>query len=60
MMAETLYNTWVDQKIFNVGYHYYLRPEESIIGINKLLGKEFTEQIDLFYNYPDCRTIRIQ
>lgn len=53
------FNPWADQKIFEVGYHYYLRPEEAVIGINKFLGQQFLEQIDSFYNYPDCRTVTI-
>jgi dTDP-4-amino-4,6-dideoxygalactose transaminase len=54
------YNLWADQKVFEVGYHYYLRPEESIIGINKLLSHTFVEQVDSFYNYPDCKTLEIK
>lgn len=53
------YSPWADQKVFNVGYHYYLRPEEAIVGLNKLRNSEFIEQIESFYNYPDCRKITI-
>lgn len=53
------YDRWPDQKTFRVGYHYYMRPEEAIIGLNKLNKEDFTIQKDKFYNYPDCRNIQI-
>ena len=53
------YSPWVTQKRFKVGYHYYLRPEECVVGLNLLEQKQFTEQIDSYYNYPDCREIEI-
>ena len=53
------YSPWSSQKEFTVGYHYYLRPEECIIGLNLLKKQQFTEQIDKYFDYPDCRTITI-
>ena len=50
----------IDQEEFEVGYHYYMRPEECVTGINLLTSNTFTEQIDQFYNYPDCRKIIIK
>jgi dTDP-4-amino-4,6-dideoxygalactose transaminase len=50
---------WDSQKEFEVGYHYYMRPEDCVTGLNLLDQKQFTEQIDSYYNYPDCRNIRI-
>lgn len=53
------YSPWVTQQKFRVGYHYYLRPEECVTGLNLLQNQQFTEQIDSYYNYPDCRQIEI-
>ena len=54
------YSPWDKQTIFEVGYHYYLRPEECIIGLNLLENHQLTEQLDKYFNYPDCRTIQIR
>jgi dTDP-4-amino-4,6-dideoxygalactose transaminase len=54
------FSPWIDQKEFNVGYHYYMRPEEAVEGLNKLNTKTFTIQDKKFYNYPDCRKIIIR
>jgi len=53
------FSPWADQEIFEVGYHYYMRPEEAVIGLSKLQARNFTQQLDKYYNYPDCRTITI-
>jgi len=52
-------HSWDFQKDFEVGYHYYLRPEDCVTGLNLLDQRIFVEQIEKHYNYPDCRTIRI-
>lgn len=53
------FSPWADQIEFEVGYHYNLRPEEAIIGLNLLRQHSFTPQLEHFYNYPDCRTLKI-
>jgi dTDP-4-amino-4,6-dideoxygalactose transaminase len=53
------FSPWSEQKVFRVGYHYYLRPEECVVGLNLLESQQFTLQQDKFYNYPDCRNIII-
>lgn len=53
------YSPWSEQKNFTVGYHYYLRPEECIIGLNLLRNQQFTPQLEKYFNYPDCREITI-
>lgn len=53
-------HSWNQQKNFEIGYHYTLRPEDCVIGINLLEQRNFIEQIDKHYDYPDCRTITIQ
>jgi dTDP-4-amino-4,6-dideoxygalactose transaminase len=52
-------HTWATQKEFNIGYHYYLRPEDCVTGLNLLSQRDFIQQLDRYYNYPDCRTITI-
>jgi hypothetical protein len=47
------------QKNFEIGYHYYLRPEDCVTGLNLLEQGNFVEQLDKHYNYPDCREIII-
>ena len=50
---------WVTQKEFTVGYHYYMRPEECVEGLNLLNNRKFTLQLDKHFDYPDCRLIEI-
>ena len=54
------FSYWPDQKKFKLGFHYYLRPEECIKGLNLLQTQQFTNQIEKYYNYPDCREIDIE
>jgi len=53
------YNPWIDQGEFDLGFHYYMKPEDCVTGLNLLLDKKFTEQKPEFYNYPDCRELVI-
>jgi dTDP-4-amino-4,6-dideoxygalactose transaminase len=48
---------WEDQKTFNIGYHYMMRPEECVNGINKLNSNE----VCMTYNhtYPNLSNINI-
>jgi len=51
---------WEDQKTFDVGYHYMMRPEDAVIGLNKLANGEITDLGGKGYkNYPDLREITI-
>lgn len=51
---------WSAQKTFAVGYHYYLRPEDCVTGMNILQSGKFTKQTrDQHYNYPDCSKLTI-
>jgi hypothetical protein len=36
-----------------------MRPEECIAGLNMLDSNQLIAQIDSYYNYPDCRKIKI-
>lgn len=54
------YKPWITQGKFTVGYHYYMRPEDCVTGLNLLHSKQFTPQIEEFYNYPDCRKLVIE
>lgn len=54
------YPNWIDQEIFEPGFHYYLRPEECIIGMNLLSSRSFIFQTnDMFLRYPNCSTLKI-
>lgn len=54
------FKPWADQKKFRLGFHYYMRPEECITGLNMLKNKEFNYNQEKFYNYPDCRLLTIE
>lgn len=51
------YNKWEHQKTFAVGYHYMMRPEEAIKGLN-LLEENKLNPLDQ-HKYPDLRKINI-
>jgi len=54
------FDRWIDQKEFVVGYHYMMRPEDAVIGLNKLANNEITDLGDKGYkSYPDLREITI-
>jgi dTDP-4-amino-4,6-dideoxygalactose transaminase len=53
------YKPWATQGEFKMGFHYYMRPEDCVTGLNLLHNKQFTKQVPEFYNYPDCRTLNI-
>ena len=53
------YPNWIEQKQFELGFHYYLRPEECVIGYNMLDSRSFLPQTDAMFAYPDCRNITI-
>lgn len=47
---------WQDQKIFHVGYHYKMNPEEAMIGLDKLGGVDPSPK---YHEYPDLRRCKI-
>ena len=52
---------WIDQKEFNLGFHYKLNPDECIRGLDKL--REYVNNGDYTpknVEYPDCRQITIK
>jgi dTDP-4-amino-4,6-dideoxygalactose transaminase len=51
---------WIEQKEFQVGYHYYMRPEECVTGLNLLAEKKFTTQQDKHFDYPDVSSVSIE
>jgi len=53
------HSPWEKQKVFHAGYHYMMRPEECVEGLNKLEANDFTEQLDKYYEYPECKDIHI-
>lgn len=54
------YKPWASQGQFNIGFHYYMKPEDCVTGLNMLLDKQFTKQVSEYYNYPDCRELSIE
>lgn len=54
------YAPWITQGEFDVGYHYYMKPEDCVTGLNLLHNRQFTEQRLEFYNYPDCKELTIR
>jgi dTDP-4-amino-4,6-dideoxygalactose transaminase len=48
---------WQDQKLFQVGYHYMMRPEECIEGMNKLNDNDISH--DYNHSYPDISLLSI-
>jgi dTDP-4-amino-4,6-dideoxygalactose transaminase len=54
------YAPWITQGEFDIGYHYYMKPEDCVTGLNLLHNRQFTEQRLEFYNYPDCRELTIR
>jgi dTDP-4-amino-4,6-dideoxygalactose transaminase len=53
------YKNWPEQQNFEVGYHYYLRPEDCVMGIDLLRSGHIIPQPLSVFNYPDCRAIKI-
>ena len=52
---------WVDQKVFNVGYHYNMAVEHAET-CDKLLEKYKKKDSHLphIVDYPDCRSVKIK
>jgi len=51
------YIPWENQKTFSLGFHYMMRPEECIVGINKLTNNEIDNNYT--HKYPDLKGIKI-
>jgi hypothetical protein len=51
---------WINQKIFRVGYHYRLTPEECAEGSKNFKAYKIKNNFDPVHHiYPDCREITI-
>ena len=54
------HNPWHTQQDFSLGFHYMMRPEEAVIGYNKLVTEDFIDQDNSsFYNYPDLSGLNL-
>jgi dTDP-4-amino-4,6-dideoxygalactose transaminase len=53
------FSPWIQQKTFELGFHYYMKPEDAIAGSNLLRAGVFRYQTAELFNYPDCREIEI-
>lgn len=51
---------WVEQKVFQVGYHYRPTPEEAQRGLALLVGIKENCPPPRMVEYPDLRNIQIQ
>jgi dTDP-4-amino-4,6-dideoxygalactose transaminase len=54
------FSPWQKQTSWEIGFHYWMRPEECVRGLNMLQSGHFTPQTDNLYTYPDCRQIEIK
>lgn len=52
------FTPWEKQEVFSVGYHYMMRPEEAIVGINKIDNNEITHTYN--HTYPNLKKISIK
>jgi len=51
---------WGDQKEFELGFHYHMRPEDAVIGLNKLANNEINPMKSPGYkDYPSIEDITI-
>jgi|SRR6056300_1006874 len=48
---------WETQKVFPIGFHYYMRPEECKVGIEKLHKDDYHQHSN--FSYPDCSQLII-
>ena len=55
------YKNWIDQKTFEIGYHYNM-PYEHAEQCNRLLEayKNKDDQLPRMVKYPDCRSVKIK
>lgn len=53
------YSPWIDQPEFDLGFHYYMSPEQCVTGINLLRSGDLLTQTKAMHQYPDCRRVRI-
>ena len=51
---------WVEQREFEIGYHYRPTIEEAQLGLALLKGLKDDPQPPKFVQYPDLRTIKIK
>ena len=50
---------WQNQRVFKLGWHYKLSPDDCLIGLEKLKNQEFTPNQPAWDWYPDTRQITI-
>ena len=50
---------WIEQKEFNIGYHYHMRLEDAARGLEMLSNKDLHSKESQLTTYPDCSTIKI-
>lgn len=51
---------WAEQKIYTMGYHYYMTPETAIAGIEKFkIVKDNSVDMISYQDYPDLSTLPV-
>jgi dTDP-4-amino-4,6-dideoxygalactose transaminase len=51
---------WAEQKIYTMGYHYYMTPETAIAGIEKFkIVKDNSADMISYQDYPDLSTLPV-
>ena len=48
---------WETQQTFDVGYHYMMRPEECIVGLNTLKRNNISNTYN--HKYPDISKLKL-
>ena len=52
---------WINQKEFELGFHYKMNPEECIRGSKALASYKLKNNFDIKQvSYPDCRELKIK
>lgn len=52
---------WINQKEFELGFHYKMNPEECIKGSKALASYKLKNNFDIKQvSYPDCRELKIK
>jgi dTDP-4-amino-4,6-dideoxygalactose transaminase len=50
---------WQNQKTFKIGYHYNMRLEDALRGMQMLENGELKDKQSQLVNYPDCSKLNI-
>jgi len=54
---DLAFTPWHEQEVFEIGYHYMMKPEDCIIGLNKLSNNDIS--MNKPFKYPDLSKVSI-